>query len=417
MHRLAVLMCVLLSQPALAQVAFTSPGNGSAHYRDTTIQVRIDCRSSPTLRKVELYVDGVLHGRSSLEPHRWNLDTGSTTQWRTLRAVADYGAGGIVEDLIQIQVAGVAPALPAKAVTYVGVDLDVTDFRNGVDYGNEGYWFPQFDAPGPRSGKPTEDNQREALPTWAGPMTHMLIHELWKFPERTFSQDGPTKSKGGFAAWNRFTLPNGEVGLSGIAFDPHGRDNTSQTVNRIMLGPGTPRSFLLRVVVDNTDLRHNPVLKIRARGDHKGVSIDPASYPQPGVAGFNGRADVYTFRYDGFEPGDFIKIQFGGMAGSTNNGGSGGSSFAGLLFDALPSPQQSISVPPAAQPLSSPQAAPAASAATTAAPVRQAASPPGSSSGGGCALSVGSPRGQSLGGLLLLLLFALTSALRGRWAF
>jgi len=417
MKRTAILACLLLAQPALAQVALTSPGNGSNHYLNTTIQVRVDCRNTPALRKVELYVDGVLHGRSSLEPHRWSLDTGSTAQWRTLRAVADYGSAGTVEDLIQIQVAGVAPALPVKTVTYVGVDLDVTDFRNGVDYGNDGYWFPQFNASGPRSGKPTEDNHRSALPTWAGPMTHMLIHELWKFPQRTFSQDGPTKSKGGFASWNQFTLPNGEVGLSGIAFDPHGRDNTSQTVNRIMLGAGTPRSFYLRVVVDNTDLRHNPVLKIRARGDHKGVSIDPATYPQPGLAGFNGTADVYTFRYDGFEPGDFVKIQFGGMAGSTNNGGSGGSSFAGLMFDAIPNPQQPAlppnPAPQSQQPQQSPQSAPSTSAATTAAPITQASGgASGGGGGGGCALGAEPADGVSLAFLMLLLLVPV--ALRGR---
>jgi Big-like domain-containing protein len=413
MKRLVILVCLLLAQPALGQVAISSPDNASAHYLNTTIQVAVDARKANGLRKVELYVDGVLFGQSFLEPHHWNLDTGSTAQWRTIRAVADYGSGGVVEDLIQIQVAGVAPALPARSVTYVGVDLDVTDFRTGVDYGNDGYWFPQFDASSPRSGKPTEDNERNSLPTWAGPMTHMLIHEVWKFPQRTFSQDGPTKSKGGFPAWNQFTLPNGEVGLSGIAFDPHGRDNTSQTVNRIMLGAGTPRSFYLRVVVDNTDLRHNPVRKIRARGDHQGVSIDPATYPQPGLAGFNGVADVYTFRYDGFEAGDFIKIQFGGMDGSTNNGGSGGSSFAGLMFDAVPNPQQGTLPPnPQPSPQTGPQTAPATSSATTAAPITQGPSPAGGgSSGGGCALSAGPSR---LSGLALLVLLCAPLALRRR---
>lgn len=414
MKRTAWILCLLLAQPAFAQVALTSPANGSNHYLNTTTQVRVDCQNSSSLLKVELYVDGVLFGRSSTEPHRWNVDTGSVAQWRTFRAVADYGSGILVEDLIQVQVSGVAPTPPPHSVTYVGAEMDVTDFQNGVDYGNSGYWFAQFNASGPRSGKPTEENARDGLPTWAGPMTHMLIHELWKFPQRTFSQDGPTKSKGGWPAWNQFTLPNGEVGLSGIVFDPHGRDNTSQTVNRINLGPGTPSSFYLRVVVDNTDLRHNPVLKIRARGVHNGVSIDPATYPQPGMAGFNGSADVYTFRYDGFAAGDFIKIQFGGMPGSTNNGGSGGSSFAGLLFDVIPNPQPATPLPPNPQPQPPAQTAPATSSASTAAPITQAPSAQASSGGGGggCAMAANSEGPRPPVFLLLLLLPAL--ALRSR---
>ncbi|MBL4849666.1 MAG: hypothetical protein JKY65_29400 [Planctomycetes bacterium] len=166
--------------------------------------------------------------------------------------------------------------------------------------------------------------------------------------------------------------------------------------------------------MDNTDLRHNPVLRIRARGDHQGVSIDPTSYPQPGLAGFNGTADVYTFRYDGFEAGDFIKIQFGGMPGSTNNGGSGGSSFAGLMFDVVPNPRQST-LPPSPQLQPSPQTAPATSAGTTTAPISQASSPAGGgSSGGGCAL--GGARADRLARLSLLLLLLAPLALRGRWA-
>ncbi|MHC4830136.1 MAG: hypothetical protein ACYTFT_07245, partial [Planctomycetota bacterium] len=310
----------------------------------------------------------------------------------------DYGAQGTVEDVIQIQVAGLAPPPLPAAVTYIGVDKDVTDFQFGLDYGNAGYWFPLFDASSPRSDKPTQDKERNGLPGWAGPMTHMEIWELWNFPQRTFSQDGPTRTKGGFPSWNFFTLPNGEHGLSGIVFDPHGEDNTSQTVNRIDLGPGTPSSFLLRVVVDNTDLRHNPINRIRARGEANGVAIDPASFPSPGVAGFNGIADVYTFRYDGFKDGDFIKIQFNGMPGSTNNGGPGGSSFAGLLFDLIPT---------APAPTPTPTPAPTSTGSTgTTAPGSGSAITPGTSGGGsgGCALSAGSEGATPFPFLLLLLL-------------
>ncbi len=226
-----------------------------------------------------------------------------------------------------------ASVSPAAEITYVGVDLDQTNFQTGLDYGNAGCWFPQFNASSARSKKPTDQNERNALPAWAGPMVHMLPHEVWKFPNRTFSQDGPTATKGGIAAWNEFTLPNGETGRSGIILDCFAASSTNNTVNRIVLGPATPSRFLLRIVVDNTAGEHNAINRIRARGNHDGVDINPPSFPAPGQEGFNGIADVYTFRFQGFDDGDFIKIQFNGMPGKCDDGGSGGASFAGLLFD------------------------------------------------------------------------------------
>lgn len=322
---------------------------------------------------------------------------------------------------------GTPPPPATPSVTYVGVDKDVTDFQ-AANFGKLGYWFPQFDASGARSQKPTEENERNNLPLWAGPMTHMLIWQVWKFPQRTFSQDGPCKSKGGWASWNYFTLPNGDFGLSGIILDPHGADNTSQTVNRINLGQGTPTTFLLRIVVDNTDLKHNPINRIRARGEHNGVHIDPPTYPKPGMAAFNGTADVYTFRYDGFASGDFIKIQLNGMPGGTNNGGSGGASFAGLMFDPvnphapqpapIPPPQPQPVPPPPPQPTPpanpQPQPSPQPQPTGTTAPASTAA--PGTaarkSSGGSCAISARPGGGAASPFLLLVLLAGL--ALRGR---
>lgn len=220
----------------------------------------------------------------------------------------------------------------AASITYVGVTYDQTDFQD-LNYGTRGYWFPQFNASSPRSNRPTQDRQVNNLPGWAGPMTHMELWQWWKFPQRTFSQDGPSRSKGGQPTWNMFTLPNGQTGLSGIILDPHAANSVNQTVNRIDLGKRTPSSFLLRIVVDNSDFKHNAINRIRARGDHNGNNVDPNTYPIPGPSNFNGIADIYTFRYDGFDKGDFIKIQFSGMPGGTNNGGSGGSSFAGLMLD------------------------------------------------------------------------------------
>ena len=229
-----------------------------------------------------------------------------------------------------------SPALPAASITYVGVITDRTNYQAAPRLGTLGFWFPQFNAPKPCTDRPTSENERNALPSWAGPLVHLDSVFDRRFFERTFSQDGPCRSQGGFATYNLFTLPDGERGRSGIILDPHAAGNTSNTVNRIKLGPGTPPSFLLRVVVDNTGGSHNAIGRIRARGRTGKIDIEPDTVPVPGPSGFNGIADIYTFRFDGFTSGDFIKLQFIGQPGSAKAGSSGGASFGGLLFDPVP---------------------------------------------------------------------------------
>jgi hypothetical protein len=243
---------------------------------------------------------------------------------------------GVFALVVTVLMLGVQPeAQGVGTVTYIGKTTDVTNFQ-AAGMGTLGYWFAQFNASGARSQKPTYENQRNGLLSWQGPLNHATSIFDPAYATRSFSQDGPTRSKGGWSEWNTFRLPNGEVGLSGVLLDPYAAANTSQTINRIKLNSGTPSSFLFRIVVDNTAGKHNAINRIRARGDDNGTNIDPNTFPVPGTAGFNGIADVYTFRYNGFGNGDFIKVQFNGMPGGTNNGGSGGASFAGFMFDPAP---------------------------------------------------------------------------------
>ena len=223
----------------------------------------------------------------------------------------------------------------AATITYVGVIYDQTDL-DGLNVGNTGYWFPQFDAPAPVEGRPTGENVREALPSWAGPLNHATSIFDPNFGTRTFSQDGPARSKGGQPAWNTFTLPDGEVGLSGAIVDPHTSGNSNNTINRIQLNAGVPASFYFHVVTDNTNFEHDPTNRLRARGDSGGVSIEADPYPQTPDLIFNGIADVYTFRYDGFAAGDYIKLQLNGDPDQE------GASFAGFLFDETFEPTPAI---------------------------------------------------------------------------
>jgi hypothetical protein len=222
-----------------------------------------------------------------------------------------------------------------KTITFVGVQYDQTDFSNtGLNIGKAGYWFPQFNAASPVNDRPTNENDRNALPSWA-PINFTTNPAD---PTRTFSLDnGGVKSEGGDPAWNTLKLPNGEVGLSGSVVDPQTVNNSNNTINKIVLTPGTaadplPQSFLLHIVVDNTNHEHDPVNRLRPRGE--GPTMPDTSVTlTPGAAAFNGAADVYTFQYTNWAANDFIKLQLSGSAAPATGAG-----FAGLLFDVLPEP-------------------------------------------------------------------------------
>ena len=230
--------------------------------------------------------------------------------------------------LCLILFAAVAPQWGAAAsITYLGVIHDRTDLVT-LNIGNAGYWFPQFDAPQPVEGRSTGENTRDALPTWAGPLNHATSIFDPNFAMRTFSQDGPARSKGGQPGWDTLKLPNGEIGLSGAIVDPHTIGNSNNTINRIQLNPGVPSTFYFHVLTDNTNLQHDPMNRLRARGNAGGVDIEANTYPQTAQLAFNGITDIYTFRYDGFTGGDFIKLQLNGDPMPAE-----GASFGGLLFD------------------------------------------------------------------------------------
>ncbi len=240
--------------------------------------------------------------------------------------------------------------LHAQTITYIGVIYDQTNFET-LNLGDAGYWFPQFDASSPVEGRWTGENPRNGLPAWAGPLNHVTADPLdpldpinnnpLTFPTRTFSQDGPSRSKGGQPTWNIFKLPNGETGRSGAIVDPFTAGNSNNTINRIQLNNVVPSTFYFSVITDNTNLEHDPTGQLRARGEvgetfpglADGIQIESVGLPETnGGLIFNGIADVYTFRYDGFVAGDYIKLR---LSGDANEGGA---SFAGLLFDVVYDP-------------------------------------------------------------------------------
>jgi hypothetical protein len=228
-----------------------------------------------------------------------------------------------------------------QAISFVGQTTDQTDF-DALGFGQFGFYFPRFAASSPVTQRPTDENMRFSMPGWLG-----FQFDITQ-PDRTFSGDaglfdlGPplvfgVYSAGGDTSWNTFRLPalaGAETGLSGSVVDEATENNSNNTVNRIQLGAGVPSSFLMRIVVDNTNGAHNPAGRLRARGDSINGGVDVGVELNNLI--FNGIADVYTFRYDEFEEGDFIKIQL-------NSGEPGRyAGFAGLMFDPVPEPSSVI---------------------------------------------------------------------------
>jgi len=253
---------------------------------------------------------------------------------------------------IAIWFAGTCLATAAATVTFVGVTRDQTNFQ-ALGFGRAGYYFPQFGATNPVTHRPTWENMRFQSPSWAGFQFDSTQ------PDRTFSLDAAQPpyniyfgdpndpmdlvapfgnplvagvySKGGQSTWNTFTLPDGSTGVSGAVVDEWATQNSNNSVNRIQFGAGTPASFLLRLVVDNTNLEHDPAGTLRARAESGGQADATPLL-------FNGIADVYTFRYDNCVPGDFIKIRLNsGVAGEAP-------SLGGIMFDLVTETPPALSV-------------------------------------------------------------------------
>jgi hypothetical protein len=221
----------------------------------------------------------------------------------------------------------VAASVHAQAtITYLGVNTNATDYSiTGLNIGKRGFWFPQFDAAAPITGAAVDDNDRNSLPSWVLPN----FANDQSFANNAFSE-------GGDVAWATLTLPDGTSGLSGALVDPGTASNSNNSIQELLLGPGTPSSFTFHIVVDNTNGEHDPASRLRARGEDPSVPFDITAdigNVPPGLAtNMDGLPDVYSFQYDGFDSGNaFIKFQLN--SGSANAAGIGG-----IMFDAIPEP-------------------------------------------------------------------------------
>lgn len=227
-------------------------------------------------------------------------------------------------------IAGLIGPLSAsgKTISFVGVTNDVSDFSaSGIGIGSAGYWFPQFDAATPITGAPVDNNDRNALPSWVQP-NFDSSSSAYSFGAQVFS-------KGGQPGYASVVLPNGDSGVSGTIYDDQTRDNSNNAIPRVLLGAGVPSSFLLHVIVDNANQEHDPARRLRARAESSDgvfdVDFDVDTRNAPYNV-FNGVPDVYTFRFDGWEPSDFLKLQLNSGVSFESAG------IGGILFDVVPEP-------------------------------------------------------------------------------
>ncbi len=186
-----------------------------------------------------------------------------------------------------------------QTITYVGKQ-SITDFTG---LGQHLQYWPLFGLTSEQTAQRTDaPGCIELTPSFADFKHHYLL------PGRTFSNDAlgnpiGTKTRGGYANWAMFTLPSGQVGRSGTFYDESNIDNSNNTVNEMKIDVTTLSEFCLNLVTDNTAGEHDPDVRLQARSDT--VDLDVA----PGDLTFDGQTDMYTFRYQGMQNNDVVKIR------------------------------------------------------------------------------------------------------------
>jgi hypothetical protein len=215
----------------------------------------------------------------------------------------------------------------APSVTFLGSTTSSDYSDTGLDIGNSGFWFANFNAATPQSGAAIDANAASSLPSW------LTVNPT---PDTTFAST--VTSKGGQAGWATLTLPDGTTGLSGAVVDSNTANNSNNSVRQLQMGPGHPRDFILHIVTDNTAGQHDPASRLRARAERTGVfDVSGPNTPTGLGANMNGTPDVYSFLYNDMTGPAFIKLQL-------NSGNAlEQASIAGFMIDpAIPEPSSAV---------------------------------------------------------------------------
>ncbi len=291
-----------------------------------------------------------------------------------------------------------------QAITYVGKET-TTDFTG---YGQHLQYWPLFGRSSGVTAKRTDDDDCiELTPAFAAFKHHYI-------PDgRTFSNDAlgipfGTKTRGGYADWPTFTLPDGSTGISGTFYDESNVDNSNNTVNLMRINVSDLNEFCLNLITDNTNGQHNADVRFEARSDT--VDLNIADHPD---LSFDGQTDMYTFRYQGMEENDVFKIRMQ----CSSDSGCQGAGLGGIMVSHISTCTEGVEFDVDAGPVAADPDAGAG--AQDSGPQNGAADsgssepePEGESEDGGCGCQ--STGGSGGGYALLLVLFLLGMSSRRR---
>ena len=205
---------------------------------------------------------------------------------------------------------------------------------SGLNLGTAGYWFFNFDAAA-NTGSAPEANEVEALPSW------ITVDKTSADPEVRTLADGSVihTSTGGQSTWSSLTLPESSgplTGVSGAVIAAGATSGDSKNVFEDMyLTSDTPASFLLHIVVDNTNGEFNVFkrMKVRGRTDAGATEINMRIN---NLQDLDGSPDVYSFRFDNWGDGDELRLQV------RSDMGFSGASISGIMFDVIPEPTSAL---------------------------------------------------------------------------
>ncbi len=138
----------------------------------------------------------------------------------------------------------------AATISAVSVAYDVTDFSSsGYHIGTDGYWFANVGATSPITDGPIDQNDANALPSWA------VLNFPSSFPVDNLDGKPYAVSQGGLPGANVFTLPDGSVAGSGQVVDVRMTTNNSDTlIKDITFDANSPAGLYFHVVLDNVPL-------------------------------------------------------------------------------------------------------------------------------------------------------------------
>jgi hypothetical protein len=211
----------------------------------------------------------------------------------------------------------------SHALSYVGKHSNITDFTG---YGQHFVYFPLFGLTSQETARRTDDRDVYVQ----GIFKELEHHRLLSLDSRTFSPDAGgdplgVKTKGGFATWPIFTLPDGTTGRSGTVYDDATLDgNSNNVINQVITKHDEPSDWCLNVIVDNTGGQNDPTKRFEVRLDSGGTEIDLDLAGHPDFT-FDGRPDMYTFLFEGMNDDERFKLRLSTHATEKHRGaGFGG---------------------------------------------------------------------------------------------